>query len=112
MAHLITTFSDEQARCVVNLAQQYDAWIEVERAQAALPYNLVRKEVSGHSYLYELLDRDGNGKSLGPFDGEAEEKLAAYLERKSGLKERRKSTLEALDVTARLYRALRLPQID
>lgn len=112
MAFLIRPFTDEQARCVANLAQQYDAWIEVERAQAALPYNLVRKEIKGHAYLYELFDREGNGKSLGPFDGEAEQKLAGYLQQKADIKERRQGILQTLDATTRMYRALRLPLID
>lgn len=112
MAFEIRPFTDEQARCVANLAQQYDAWLEVERAQAALPYNLVRKEIKGHAYLYELVDRDGNGKSLGPFDSGAERKLADYQQQKAALKERRQGTLETLDATTRMYRALRLPLID
>jgi hypothetical protein len=112
MTFLIRPFTDEQARCVANLAQQYDAWLEVERAQAALPYNLVRKDVKGHAYLYELFDREGNGKSLGPFDNEAEQRLNDYLQEKTALKERRQGILQTLDATTRMYRALRLPLID
>ena len=112
MAYLIRPFSDEQARCVANLAQQYDAWIEVERARAGLPYNLVRKDIGGRSYLYELFDREGNGKSLGPFDEAAEQRRADYLHRKAELKERHQGIVETLDATTRMYRALRLPLID
>jgi hypothetical protein len=65
MAFLIRPFPNDQARCVENLAQQYDAWIEVEQAQAAMPYNLARKEIKGRAYLYELFDREANGKILG-----------------------------------------------
>jgi hypothetical protein len=105
-------FSDEQARCVANLAQQYDAWLEADRAFFALPYNLVRKEVKGRAYLYELFDRTGNGKSLGPFDGAAEKALADYQRRKADLKTRIQGTWQTVETTARMYRAVRLPLID
>lgn len=65
MPVLVRPFTDEQARCVANLAQQYDVWLEAERAFSELPYNLVRKEIKGRAYLYELFDRAGNGRSLG-----------------------------------------------
>jgi hypothetical protein len=112
MPVVVRPFSDEQARCVANLAQQYDAWLEAESSLRALPYNLSRKEVKGHAYLYELFDRNGNGKSLGPFDSEAEHKLAEYQQRKAELKHRIQDTTRTLETTARMYRALRLPLID
>jgi hypothetical protein len=112
MPVVIRPFTDEQARCVANLAQQYDAWLEAEKAFFALPYNLVRKEVKGRAYLYELFDRAGNGTSLGPFDGESEKTLADYQRRKADLKARTQGTWRTVETTARMYRALRLPLID
>lgn len=112
MPVLVRPFTDEQARCVANLAQQYDVWLEAERAFSELPYNLVRKEIKGRAYLYELFDRAGNGTSLGAFDSEAESRLADYQEQKSGLKARCHGTWQTLEATARIYRALRLPLID
>jgi hypothetical protein len=38
MSVMIRPFTDEQARCVANLAQQYDAWLEADRGLFALPY--------------------------------------------------------------------------
>ena len=112
MSIVIQPFTDEQARCVANLAQQYDAWIEAERDFLALPYNLVRKTVNGRAYLYELFDRAGNGTSLGPFDTESESRLADYRRRKADLKARIQGTWQTVETTARMYRALRLPLID
>lgn len=112
MAVRIDLFSDEQARYVINLAQQYQVWMEADRALAALPYNLVRKEVKGRSYLYEVLDRRNNAKSLGPWSEEAEKRLREYRAAKFETKDRRSMSEAALNVTCRLYRTLRLPQID
>src|SRR3546814_9962553 len=63
---MLRSFTDEQARALVNLRQRYEVWIEAARARAALPYDLRRKEVSGKAYLYYIRDRSGNGTSLGP----------------------------------------------
>jgi hypothetical protein len=42
---------------------------------ARMPYDLRIKTVSGKSYLYEIFDRSGNGKSLGRLTDELEEKF-------------------------------------
>jgi hypothetical protein len=107
----ISPFSEEQARTLVNLEQHYQVWIEAERAFAELPYDLRRKEVGGHVYLYEIFDRGGNGKSLGPWSPQQQAQLADYRKRKSRLKQRRDTSRRRLEETGRLARALRLPML-
>lgn len=109
MPTVIQPFSDEQARIAINLRQQYEVWMEADRALAAMPYNLVRKEVSGRSYLYEVKDRANNAKSLGPWsDGQAE-RLETYRTEKAEWQHRRDTSKQRLDESCRLYRSLRLP---
>jgi hypothetical protein len=107
----ISPFSEEQARTLVNLEQHYQTWIEAERALADLPYDLRRKEVGGRAYLYEIFDRSGNGKSLGPWSQQHESRLTEYRKRKSRLKQRRELSRGRLEETGRLARALRLPML-
>jgi hypothetical protein len=83
--------------------------MEAERALAAMPYNLVRKEVNGHSYLYEVKDRANNAKSLGPWSEDQAARLDAYRIEKAQWQERRDASKERLAETCRLYRSLRLP---
>ena len=106
---MIELFSDEQARCLINLAQRYAAWIEAERALGDLPYDLRRKTVGGHEYLYEIRDRGGNGTSLGRMNEEKEQRLLDFRKEKDEVKSRRSAAVELLDESCRLYRALRLP---
>jgi hypothetical protein len=108
---VVDSFSDEQARALVNLEQRYQVWMEAEQVLAALPYDLRRKEVSGRTYLYEIADRSGNGKSLGPWSPENEAAFAAYHERKSAAKRRRDESRLTLEESGRLCRALRLPML-
>lgn len=104
-------FSDEQARALVNLRQRYEVWIEAERGLAKLPYGLARKEVAGRAYLYEIRDRKGNAKSLGPWSDAFAAKLDAYRHEKDALKARIAASKPALDESAAIARALRVPMI-
>ena len=69
----VRPFTDEQLRTLINLRQRYEVWMEAERILARMPYDLRIKTVSGKSYLYEIFDRSGNGKSLGRLNDELEE---------------------------------------
>ncbi|MBS0531385.1 MAG: hypothetical protein JSS22_18650 [Proteobacteria bacterium] len=111
MAAQIVPFSDEETRVLVNLAQQYEVWMEAERVLAGLPYNLRWKTVSGRDYLYEIIDRQGNGKSLGPRTPQNEAAFSTYHSAKDEAANRRDESRAVLDETCRLYRALRLPLI-
>jgi len=112
MTNAVQPFSDEQARALVNLRPRYEALIEAERELARLPYNLVRKRVAGHEYLYEATDRLNNGKSLGPMSPELEQKLAEYQATKRALQERRNTARELVRESGRLARPLRLPMLS
>jgi len=107
----VDPFTDEQGRALVNLEQRYQVWMEAERALRALPYDLRRKEVGGRFYLYEILDRSGNGKSLGPWSPDMATRHSAYRDEKARLKDRDRTSRATLDESGRLGRALRLPAI-
>ncbi|HXC54499.1 MAG TPA: GSU2403 family nucleotidyltransferase fold protein [Rhizomicrobium sp.] len=102
-------FSDEQTRALVNLEQRYRVWIEAERVLASLPYDLRRKDIDGRHYLYEIDDRGGNGRSLGPWSADNARKFEAYREAKTQAKARRDNYRATAAESARLARALRLP---
>ncbi len=107
----VVAFTDEQARTLVNLEQRYEVWMAAERALAALPYDLRRKQVGERFYLYEIRDRSGLGRSLGPWSDERQAQLAAYRAAKAEAKTRRDGARAALDESGRLARALRLPML-
>lgn len=104
-------FTDEQARALINLEQRYHVWIEASRGLAALPYDLRRKKVGEYSYLYEIFDREGNGKSRGSWDDKAESRFNAYRAEKQALKERLSESRRAMEESGQLCRALRVPSM-
>lgn len=108
---MLTPFSDEQARALINLEQAYQAWMAAEQRLEILPYDLKRKEISGRSYLYEVVDRNGNGRSLGPWSPELEARFDAYRAEKADARVMRDGARERLTEIARVARALRLPQL-
>lgn len=109
---MIQPFSAEQERALINMRQRYEAWIEAERELYAMPYDLRRKKVGEYEYLYEIFDRNGNGKSLGPWDEEKLTRLEEYKSAKATHKERRDGARDALGESSRIARALRLPMIS
>ncbi len=108
----IRPFSDEQARALINMRQRYDAWIDGERALAALPYDLRRKTIGGYEYLYEIHDRRGNGTSQGAWDAAKQRRVDDYRAAKAEAKARRDGAREALGESTRIARALRLPLLS
>ena len=73
-----------------------------EQALSAMPYDLRRKLINGNYYLYEIFDRNGNGKSLGRWTDAAADQLNVYREAKAQEKERRDGSRALLDESARL----------
>jgi hypothetical protein len=108
----IITFTDEQSRILVNLHQQYEVWLEAERTLAILPYGMRWKVSAGREYLYEILDRAGNAKSLGLRDVGTEATYAEYEARKQSALTRRADSAVSLNETCGLYRSVRLPVIS
>jgi hypothetical protein len=106
---MIRPFTDEQSRALINLEQQYQVWMEAERILAALPYDLRRKTIGDKAYLYEIHDRGGNGRSLGPWTDELARRLEDYRSAKESAKARRAAARVVLDETARICRTLRVP---
>src|SRR3546814_10678172 len=99
--------ADEQSRLLFNLRHRYEGWMAAGQELAALPYDLRRKTVSGSVYLYEIRDRSGNGKSLGPMNAAREAVFRDYHARKDALQAQIKDLRAALAESAALYRALR-----
>jgi hypothetical protein len=108
----VRPFSDEQLRTLINLRSRYEALIDAERELAGLPYNMVRKRISGREYLYEVIDRLNNGKSLGPMSPELEKRLADYQAAKQDQQLRRSAALELVGESGRYAKALRLPMLS
>jgi len=109
---MLSTFSDEQLRAAINLADAYEAWLPLARAEPAYSDRLLWKTVAGRQYLYRIRDRRGNGTSLGPRGPETERLYTEYQGAKTGLRDRVARLSPTLDQAAAVYRALRLPMID
>ena len=99
---IVTPFSEEQAPALINLEQRYEVWIDAERTLAALPYGMQKKVLGGKVYLYEIRDRVGNGRSLGPWSDIQERILAAYRSEKEAAKLRSATSKARLDESGML----------
>ena len=111
MRAILNRFDDEQLRALINIQPIYESWMAAERDRAGLVYNLKWKTISGRDYLYEVVDRMGNGKSLGPRSDETERAFAEYRDRKEGTQARLEQVEPKLRAAGAIYRALRLPML-
>lgn len=84
--------------------------MDATRALASLSYDLRRKWIDGHDYLYQVFDRGGNGKSLGPMMPERDAEFAEYHSAKDAFQIRVSGLRPALAESGALCRALGLPQ--
>ena len=112
MEDRVVPFSDEQARALINLRPRYEAMIKAEQKLSRLPYNLIRKRVGEREYLYEVLDRANNGKSLGPMTPVLEQQLADYRMAKQDQQNRRETALGLVKEIGRMARPMRLPMVS
>jgi hypothetical protein len=108
----VTPFSEEQLRSAANLAQFYDAWLSAERKRRALPYGMAWKRSGEREYLYELRDRLGNGKSLGPRNADTEARYRQYQDAKAAAAKNAEGAGARVAETGRILRALRAPAIS
>jgi hypothetical protein len=95
----------------VSLEQRYQVWMAAEQTLQAMPYDLRRKAIGGRAYLYEIHDRRGNGRSLGPWTPDKEAMFCDYHGRKSEAKARRDASRPLAAEAGRLCRALRVPML-
>jgi hypothetical protein len=108
---MVQAFTDEQRRVIINLGQHYEVWIDAMRRLANLPYGFRWRGEPGHEYLYEVLDRTRNAKSVGPRSPETEALVEKASADKAQARSRRDEAKARVDETSKLYRALGLPQI-
>lgn len=104
-------FSAEQDRIRANLSSYYDRWLDVRRAEKELSCSLTWKTIGDARYLYEIVDRFGNGRSLGRETPELVAHYAAYQTAKQNNRQDLAGVDTALAETARLYAALNMPML-
>lgn len=105
-------FNEEQQRLLNNLTQYYDAWLgHARRLRAEFTYRLQWKTVAGREYLYKIVDRKGNGASLGAKSAANEAEFSRYPAAREQVRAGERAAKSKLAVAGSLYRALRLPVI-
>ena len=106
------SFNEEQQRLLNNLTQYYDAWLgHARRLRAEFTYRLQWKTVAGREYLYKIVDRKGNGTSLGAKSAANEAEFSRYTAAREQVRAGERAAKSKLAVAGSLYRALRLPVI-
>ncbi|MCP4700733.1 MAG: hypothetical protein GY862_28345 [Gammaproteobacteria bacterium] len=106
-----TEFTEEQSRELIDASQIYTAYRDALRQTARYFGSMVWKKVKGREYLYRLLDRRGNAKSLGFRSAETETRYMAFMAGKQDAKDRLKALKAELDKRARYCKAARINRV-
>ena len=105
-------FHDEQARLLNNLTQHYEVWLgHARRMRGEFAHRLQWKTVAGREYLYKIIDRKGNGTSLGAKSAAHEAEFERFSAVRKQCRIAERAAHSKLTVAGSLYRALRLPVI-
>ncbi|MEN8221463.1 MAG: GSU2403 family nucleotidyltransferase fold protein [Pseudomonadota bacterium] len=106
-----TVFTEEQSRELIDASQIYTAYRDAIEQSANYFGSMIWKKVNGCEYLYRLLDRRGNAKSLGPRCAKTEAQYTAFMIGKQESKQRVKSLKAELDNRARYCKAARINRV-
>jgi len=100
-----TVLTEEQSRELIDSSQIYTAYREALQQSANYSGSMIWKRVKDREYLYRLLDRFGNAKSLGRRCAETEARYVAFMNGKQESKLRVESVKAELDNRARYCKA-------
>lgn len=106
------SFNPEKNRIRANLAGYYEQWLDLRRKATNLEYRLVWKTIGHARYLYEVFDRQGNGRSLGRESPALIARHEQFLADRDTFKQDIEAINKTLAETAGLYATLNLPMID
>ena len=105
-------FNEEQQRLLNNLTQYYEVWRgAARRLRAEFAHRLQWKTVAGRQYLYKIVDRKGNGTSLGAQSAGNSAEFKRYTAEREAVRSAERAAKARLAIAGSLYRALRLPVI-
>ena len=108
----IKDFNSEQLRVISNIEMQYDAFISARKELEAIPYGMKWHKTGQYEYLYEVRNARGDGNSLGPRSPALEANKSGYEAGKASIKTRIASRKESIDLSAAIWRSLKMPVIS
>ncbi len=106
-----TVFTEEQSRELIDVSQIYTVYRDELEQSAKYVGSMVWKNVNGYEYLYRILDRKGNAKSLGCRCAKTEAQYAAFKSGKTESKQRLNNLKAELDNRARYCKAARINRV-
>jgi hypothetical protein len=106
-----TALTEEQSRELIDASQIYTAYRDALQQSANYFGSMIWKKVNGGEYLYRLLDRKGNAKSLGRRCAKTEAQYAAFMIGKQESKQRVNSLKAELDNRAKYCKAARINRV-
>lgn len=105
---MLSKLTDNQSKNAINTEQLYSIYREAQIKSIFYRGGMTWKTINGAYYLYRLLDRKGNAKSLGPRSEKTEAIHKAFIDGREEIQQRLASLKDKLDEQARMNKALRI----
>lgn len=105
---MFTQLTENQLKNLINTEQIYSVYREALIKSHDYRGGMTWKTVNGTDYLYRLLDRKGNARSLGPRSEKSEVIYKEFIDGREKIRERLASLKSKLDEQARMNKALRI----
>lgn len=104
-------WTENQRRVFIDTDQVYEALAAALRESRAYRGGMHWKKSAGREYLFRSVDREGNGKSLGPRSPETERVLSEFQRHKAEIKDRLTGLRQRMAEQARFCKAVRIGRV-
>jgi uncharacterized protein YfbU (UPF0304 family) len=65
---IFSEITENQSRIIIDTIQLYEAYLNAFHQSMSYKGGMHWKKSNGKEYLFKTIDRNGNGKSLGPLE--------------------------------------------
>jgi hypothetical protein len=105
---IFSEITENQSRIIIDTIQLYEAYLNAFHQSLSYKGGMHWKKSNGKEYLFKTIDRNGNGKSLGPRNRETESTFTTFHKGKQQAKTQLKSLRFRLNEQARICKAVKV----
>jgi len=108
---IFTEINENQSKILIDTIQLYNAYLAAYDKSLSYKGGMHWKKSKGKEYLFKTVDRNGNGKSLGPRSNETEKIISQFQKGKQTAKANLKSLKVRLTEQSRFCKAARINHV-
>jgi len=108
---IFSEINENQSKILIDTIQLYNAYLKAYEKSLSYKGGMHWKKSKGKEYLFKTVDRNGNGKSLGPRSNETENILSQFQKGKQSAKTNLESLKIRLTEQSRFCKAAKINHV-